>query len=170
LPAGICLLLSHAEPMSSTVTRTTQTSTTYAEGVSRKDLPLQPNFTVDDLRNCIPPHCWNRSLLKSFSYLAWDLLLIGVTAYLAFHYIEDPRVPVWLQIPLWGLYLLFQVCLIPCVLLFSDFFMFVRKNFFPKLFFSVLFFSNRRTFSQPPVVGAPDLQPGVSNAIYFLHL
>jgi hypothetical protein len=95
--------------MSATVTCPTQASPKYAAGVSRRDLPLQPPFTVDDLRNTIPAHCWERPLTKSFAYLAWDLLLVLVTGYLAYNYIEDPRVPSLLRIPLWGLYTFFQV-------------------------------------------------------------
>jgi omega-6 fatty acid desaturase (delta-12 desaturase) len=33
-----------------------------------------PNFTVGTLRKAIPAHCWQRSLVRSFSYLFVDLI------------------------------------------------------------------------------------------------
>ncbi|KAH9326689.1 hypothetical protein KI387_006867 [Taxus chinensis] len=42
----------------------------------------KPPFTVGQLKKAIPPHCFNRSMIKSFSYLAFDLLISALLLYL----------------------------------------------------------------------------------------
>ena len=59
----------------------------------------KPNFTVKTLRAAIPKHCWERSALKSFAYLAVDLLLVAAL-YSASTLIEAAPVPTWAK---WGL-------------------------------------------------------------------
>lgn len=41
----------------------------------------KPPFTVGQLKKAIPPHCFNRSVATSFSYLLWDLAIISIAAY-----------------------------------------------------------------------------------------
>ncbi|KAJ6829210.1 delta(12)-fatty-acid desaturase FAD2-like [Iris pallida] len=43
----------------------------------------KPPFTVGQLRKAIPPHCFERSVLRSFSYVARDLLLSSLLLYSA---------------------------------------------------------------------------------------
>jgi len=43
----------------------------------------KPTFTVGDIRRAIPAHCFERSLVTSFSYLLVDLVLVAVAMYLA---------------------------------------------------------------------------------------
>src|ERR1700743_1480239 len=60
------------------------------------------NFTIQEVRNAIPAHCFDVSTLRSFSYLAQDLILLGVTACLS---IFIPLVPnTYLRAALWTLY------------------------------------------------------------------
>lgn len=40
-----------------------------------------PPFTLGELKKAIPPHCFNRSLLTSFSYLGYDLLIAALLLY-----------------------------------------------------------------------------------------
>ncbi|CAJ0758902.1 1638_t:CDS:1, partial [Entrophospora sp. SA101] len=42
---------------------------------------VPPNITIKELRDVIPPHCFQRSTLKSMSYLAKDLIAIMILAY-----------------------------------------------------------------------------------------
>jgi len=47
-----------------------------------KRVPVEkPDFTVGTLRRAIPPHCFERSLLRSSGYVAADLL--GMVAFIS---------------------------------------------------------------------------------------
>ncbi|KAG8697795.1 hypothetical protein FRC08_006324, partial [Ceratobasidium sp. 394] len=51
---------------------------------------IVPELTIKDLLSVIPPHCFERSVLRSFSYVVMDFFLLGVFYYLAATYI--PRI------------------------------------------------------------------------------
>lgn len=74
-----------------------------------KRVPAErPPFTVGDLRKAIPAHCWERSLVKSFAYLALDLAMIA-GLYWASTFIWTAPVPTWAKWGLlWPLYWFFQ--------------------------------------------------------------
>ncbi|XP_055818980.1 delta(12)-fatty-acid desaturase FAD2-like [Solanum dulcamara] len=64
-----------------------------------KKNPLQkvptskPPFTVGDIKKAIPPHCFQRSLTRSFSYVVYDLILVFIMYYVAttyFHLLPSP--------------------------------------------------------------------------------
>ena len=40
------------------------------------DLSAAPPFTLSDIRNAIPAHCWERNAAKSFAYLARDVAIV----------------------------------------------------------------------------------------------
>eukprot|EP00197_Chlamydomonas_leiostraca_P005565 CAMPEP_0202868098 /NCGR_PEP_ID=MMETSP1391-20130828/10186_1 /ASSEMBLY_ACC=CAM_ASM_000867 /TAXON_ID=1034604 /ORGANISM="Chlamydomonas leiostraca, Strain SAG 11-49" /LENGTH=409 /DNA_ID=CAMNT_0049548215 /DNA_START=47 /DNA_END=1276 /DNA_ORIENTATION=+ len=40
------------------------------------DLSAAPPFTLQDLRNAIPAHCWEKNTMKSFGYLAVDVAVV----------------------------------------------------------------------------------------------
>ncbi|GAB4823433.1 hypothetical protein N2152v2_010479 [Parachlorella kessleri] len=64
-----------------------------------KRVPAEkPSFTVATLRAAIPKHCWERSALRSFAYLAVDLVLIAALYY-ASTFIDSAPVPTWVK---WG--------------------------------------------------------------------
>lgn len=44
-----------------------------------------PPFGVGDIRRAIPAHCFQRSLITSYSYVLWDVALIGLFVYGASH-------------------------------------------------------------------------------------
>ncbi|KAL0034483.1 hypothetical protein WJX79_004982 [Trebouxia sp. C0005] len=74
-----------------------------------KRVPVEkPDFTVGTLRRAIPPHCFERSLLRSSGYVAADLL--GMAAlYFCSTFIDQPAVPRWLAYGLlWPTYWFFQ--------------------------------------------------------------
>lgn len=89
-----------------------------SEGVARTPLPsaggiprppqAKPPFTLADLKKAIPPHCFQRSLLRSSAYLALDL---GIAALLFYstRYFGHPALPQPLsQWLLWPLYIVVQ--------------------------------------------------------------
>lgn len=68
-----------------------------------------PDFTIKDIRDAIPKHCFERSALRSLSYVARDLFLLGSTFYLFHTYLTPENVPSTpLRFVLWGLYTFVQ--------------------------------------------------------------
>ena len=64
-----------------------------------------PDYTIKQIRDAIPPHCFKRSALRGFAYIARDMLLLASTFYV-FHnyatseYVRSSR----LRFGLWVLY------------------------------------------------------------------
>lgn len=80
----------------------------FADGILDRDrpanLPLEPpKFTLKDIRDAIPKHCFERNMLTSFSHLFSDLAIIATLGYLA-TYINSPYLPAWSPYVLWPLY------------------------------------------------------------------
>ena len=81
---------------------------------SQKSHPLQrvptekPPFTLGELKKSIPPHCFNRSLIRSFSFVFQDLAIISLFLYVAIFYL--PLLPFSLKIFAWPLYWFAQGC------------------------------------------------------------
>lgn len=50
-----------------------------------------PDFTVKQVRDAIPAHCFERSAVRGFSYVARDILLLTLTFYL-FHTYNTPMI------------------------------------------------------------------------------
>lgn len=48
------------------------------------DLSAPPPFTLADLKNAIPAHCWEKDALRSFSYLALDVGIVAALAVAAY--------------------------------------------------------------------------------------
>ena len=68
----------------------------------------KPPFTVGDIKKAIPPHCFKRSLLRSFSYVVYDLTLVSLFYYIAttyFHLLPSPY-----NYLAWPVYWIFQGC------------------------------------------------------------
>ncbi|MQL77690.1 hypothetical protein Taro_010104, partial [Colocasia esculenta] len=59
-------------------------------------------FTLGDVKRAIPPHCFQRTILRSFSYVAWDLALSTTVFYVAFTFL--PSLPSTVQFLAWPLY------------------------------------------------------------------
>ena len=43
----------------------------------------KPPFTLGQIKKAIPPHCFERSVLKSFSYVVHDLVIAAALLYFA---------------------------------------------------------------------------------------
>ena len=71
-------------------------------------LPLEkPPFTLKEIRDSIPAHCFERSLLKSFLFLFHDLAICALLFYGA-SWIEHSQVPALAKTLLWPLYWFLQ--------------------------------------------------------------
>ncbi|KAJ2656426.1 hypothetical protein IWW48_005049 [Coemansia sp. RSA 1200] len=66
---------------------------------------VPPNFTVKELRDCIPKHCFERDTLRSFSYVAYDLCGVAFLALCANHI---SMLPPLLRVPAWVFYWIAQ--------------------------------------------------------------
>lgn len=58
----------------------------------------QPEFTLSELRNAIPPHCLVRSTWKSLGYLTLDLVIISSLFGCAYVVLEQISLPFYLKI------------------------------------------------------------------------
>jgi len=66
----------------------------------------KPPFTVGDIKRAIPPHCFKRSIPRSFSYLISDLIIIALAVYASnFFVAEGP-----LKWAMWGAYWVVTGC------------------------------------------------------------
>ncbi|MBA0759849.1 hypothetical protein Gotri_022666 [Gossypium trilobum] len=69
----------------------------------------KPPFTLCQIKKAIPPHCFKRFVLRSFSYLIYDLVLASLFYYVATNYF--PSLPQPLPYVAWPLYWAMQGCI-----------------------------------------------------------
>eukprot|EP00878_Enallax_costatus_P000968 GHUV01001100.1.p1 GENE.GHUV01001100.1~~GHUV01001100.1.p1 ORF type:complete len:437 (+),score=65.97 GHUV01001100.1:166-1311(+) len=50
------------------------------------DLSAPPPFTLQDLRNAIPAHCWKKNVTRSLLYVLLDIFVVAGLAYVAHNY------------------------------------------------------------------------------------
>ncbi|KAK4201663.1 putative delta-12 fatty acid desaturase [Triangularia verruculosa] len=68
-----------------------------------------PDFTIKQIRDAIPKHCFERSNLRSFSYVARDIALLATTFYLWHNYVTPENIPSKAaRVVLWGVYTFLQ--------------------------------------------------------------
>lgn len=68
-----------------------------------------PPFTLKDIKNAIPPHCFERSFLKSTFYLLIDLAMVSALFYLAMK-VYDSNLPWYAHVIFWPVYWICQGC------------------------------------------------------------
>jgi omega-6 fatty acid desaturase (delta-12 desaturase) len=69
-----------------------------------------PDFTIKDIRDAVPPHCFERSGLRGLAYVARDLFLLAFTFY-AFNFHIIPALaayPSAVRVAAWGVYTFLQ--------------------------------------------------------------
>ncbi|MQL80189.1 hypothetical protein Taro_012641 [Colocasia esculenta] len=69
-----------------------------------------PPFTLGEIKKAIPQRCFQRSVLRSFSYVVQDLAIVSVLFYLAIAYF--PTLPSPLHLLAWPLYWAVQGCVL----------------------------------------------------------
>lgn len=68
-----------------------------------------PDYTIKQIRDAIPAHCFNRSAARSLSYVARDLVAIASIFYVFHNYVTPETVPSFpFRFALWGLYTVLQ--------------------------------------------------------------
>lgn len=70
-----------------------------------------PDYTINDIRNAIPKHCYERSAIRGLSYVARDIALLATTFYLFNKFCTPEYVPSYaLRAGLWAFYTFAQGC------------------------------------------------------------
>jgi omega-6 fatty acid desaturase (delta-12 desaturase) len=68
-----------------------------------------PDYTVNDIRNAIPKHCYERSGVKGLAYVARDIASLATTFFLFNKYLTPENVPSTpLRAALWAVYTVVQ--------------------------------------------------------------
>ena len=68
-----------------------------------------PDFTIKDIRDAIPKHCFKRSALRGYGYILRDIVCLASTFYLFHNFVTPETVPSTpLRFALWGLYTAMQ--------------------------------------------------------------
>jgi omega-6 fatty acid desaturase (delta-12 desaturase) len=68
-----------------------------------------PDFTVNDIRNAIPKHCFERSGLRGLAYVARDIASLALTFVLFHKFVTPEYVPNYpARVALWALYTVIQ--------------------------------------------------------------
>ncbi|KAM7270249.1 hypothetical protein ACFE04_029463 [Oxalis oulophora] len=87
------------------VTPTTKKSET---NIQQRAPHLKPPFTLGEVKKAVPPHCFQRSVIHSFSYLIWDLIIASIFYYVATNYFH--QLPASLSYLAWPIYWACQGC------------------------------------------------------------
>ncbi|KAL2019338.1 hypothetical protein VTK56DRAFT_9718 [Thermocarpiscus australiensis] len=68
-----------------------------------------PDFTIKDIRDAIPKHCFERSAIRSLSYVARDIACLAATFYIWNTFVTPEYIPSQpLRVVLWGVYTFLQ--------------------------------------------------------------
>ena len=68
-----------------------------------------PDFTIKELRDAIPKHCFERSAIRGWSYILRDMVCLATTFYLFHNYVTPENVPSKpARAVLWGVYTALQ--------------------------------------------------------------
>ncbi|GAV63954.1 FA_desaturase domain-containing protein/DUF3474 domain-containing protein [Cephalotus follicularis] len=80
-----------------------------SESDAMKRVPhMKPPFTLSQVKKAIPPHCFKRSVPRSFSYIAYDLAIVSLFYYVATTYFH--QLPRSLSYLAWPIYWALQGC------------------------------------------------------------
>ena len=68
-----------------------------------------PDFTIKDIRDAIPKHCFNRSALTGYSYILRDLALLATTFTIYYNFVTPEYIPSKpVRAALWAVYTIVQ--------------------------------------------------------------
>lgn len=77
---------------------------TYVEGALVLQPLSQPKFTLSEFRNAISPYCFQRSMFKSFGYLALDLVIVSALLCCGYILLEQQSFPLYWQLVGYSIY------------------------------------------------------------------
>lgn len=76
----------------------------HVEGALTPQPIGRPKFTLTELRNAIPAHCFERSMIKSFGYLTLDIVIIMSLLLGAYTVLEQQSLPLYCTIVAYTVY------------------------------------------------------------------
>lgn len=76
--------------------------------VPREEL-VTPPYSVQELRDCVPAHCFVKSNVTSFTYLAVDLAIVTALLFVGAWLHFRANMPTWLALIVWPIYWFVQV-------------------------------------------------------------
>ncbi|KAJ6642198.1 Delta(12)-acyl-lipid-desaturase [Pseudolycoriella hygida] len=77
---------------------------THVTGTPKPQPIPKPQFTLSELKAAVPAHCFERNMVKSFGYLAWDLLVCSVLFYGVYVVLELMSLPLIFKVPAYLVY------------------------------------------------------------------
>lgn len=80
----------------------------YVDGTPYPQPISKPNFSLSDLKAAVPVHCFERSMIISFGYLAWNILVCSILFFGAYFLFEMHPLPLKITIPGYLLYWFLQ--------------------------------------------------------------
>ncbi|KAJ6640626.1 Delta(12)-acyl-lipid-desaturase [Pseudolycoriella hygida] len=80
----------------------------HVEGTPMPQPLSRPQFTLRELRNAVPAHCFHRSITKSFGYLTLDFLIIISLLCCTYTIIEKQALPLYCQYFAYSIYWFIQ--------------------------------------------------------------
>jgi len=73
-----------------------------------------PDYTIKQIRDAIPAHCFERSAVKGFYFVFRDIASLAATFYLFHNYVTPETIPsTAVRAALWAGYTVVQVSLAP---------------------------------------------------------
>ena len=68
-----------------------------------------PDFTIKDIRDAIPKHCFERSAIRSLGYVIRDMICLATTFYIWYNFVTPEYIPSKpVRVVLWGMYTFLQ--------------------------------------------------------------
>lgn len=76
----------------------------HVEGAIMPQPISRPQFTLSELKTAIPAHCFERSMFKSFGYLALDIVIIISLLWCAYALLEQHHLPFYCEFVAYAAY------------------------------------------------------------------
>jgi len=71
----------------------------YVDGTPKPQPIRRPEFTLSEIKAAVPAHLFERSTVKSFGHLAWNLFVCIVLFYIGYIVMEVMSLPLVLKVP-----------------------------------------------------------------------
>jgi hypothetical protein len=110
-PTALCLFIFSLLALLTMITTTSrvQVPPVKTRLTAVADVKPTPVPDVKTLKDAIPAHCFERSMIRSFSYVVRDLIIVSALFYSGVQ-LSQLDAPLYVTVPLWALYSFVQGC------------------------------------------------------------